>query len=209
MAKRILCYGDSNTFGLVTGKKPERLEARFPKLLAEKLSSGHVIIEEGLISRTLHSDDRRPRREGRDGSGYLIPCLDSHDPLDVIVLMLGTNEMKEAYAVTPEEIGRLLEEHFVKVIRSRMPILRGPTPRLLIVSPPLIDETAEWAATRYKGAAEKSRRLAPIFKAIAERNACAFIDASEMEVSADGVHMTAKGHKKLAGLLAEKIRETL
>ena len=79
------------------------------KVLQKLLGDGFEIIEEGLNSRTLVSDDERPGKQGRNGSSYLIPCLDSHDPIDLVVLMLGTNEIKDKFQNSPEKSGICFE----------------------------------------------------------------------------------------------------
>ena len=115
---RILCYGDSNTWGYISGTDHERygINERWTKFLQCKLGDRFEVIEEGLNSRTLISNDTRPGKEGKNGYEYLIPCLDTHDPIDLIILMLGTNELKASYNKTAAEIGEMLEQYFVKVI---------------------------------------------------------------------------------------------
>ena len=96
---RILCYGDSNTWGYISGTDHQRYgkTERWTSILADSLGSKFEIIEEGLNSRTLTSNDTRPGKEGKNGYEYLIPCLDTHDPIDLVILMLGTNELKTTY----------------------------------------------------------------------------------------------------------------
>lgn len=90
---RILCYGDSNTWGYISGTDHQRYgnNERWTKILTSLLGDKFEIIEEGLNSRTLTSNDTRPGKEGKNGYEYLLPCLDTHDPIDLVVLMLGTN----------------------------------------------------------------------------------------------------------------------
>ena len=115
---RILCYGDSNTWGYISGSDHQRYEEkeRWPRVLANLLGGSFEVIEEGLNSRTLISNDPRVGKEGKNGYEYLIPCLDTHDPIDLVILMLGTNELKKSYNRSAKEIGDLLEEYFVKTI---------------------------------------------------------------------------------------------
>ena len=141
---RILCYGDSNTWGYISGSNHERyIEERWPRVLQESLDEKYEIIEEGLNSRTLISNDPRPGKKGKNGFEYLIPCLDTHDPIDLVILMLGTNELKYSYNKTPEEIGKILEEYFVKTILNRKSQFTEKYPKLLIVTPPLVNEFAD------------------------------------------------------------------
>ncbi|NQT49058.1 hydrolase [Candidatus Kuenenbacteria bacterium] len=205
--KRILCFGDSYTWGYIPDTNHERFpdDIRFPKVLQKLLGENFEIIEEGLNSRTLVNKDTRPGKEGRNGSQYLIPCLDSHDPLDLVIIMLGTNELKHKFKNSPEEIGNLLEKHFIQVILKRKSQFRNTSPQVIIVSLPLINEQTEYALQRYVGGTEKSKKLKNIYSKIAKKNKCHFVSASELKVGSDGVHLTKESHKALANKLNEKI----
>ena len=206
---RILCYGDSNTWGYISGSNHERyIEERWPRVLQESLEEKYEIIEEGLNSRTLISNDPRPGKEGKNGFEYLIPCLDTHDPIDLVILMLGTNELKYSYDKTPEEIGKILEDYFVKTILNRKSQFTEKYPKLLIVTPPLVNEFAdERTSVKYKNATEKSKKLNKIYEEIANKNNCYFVSNKKLEVGIDGVHLTKESHKLLARILKEKIEE--
>ena len=206
--KRILCFGDSYTWGYIPATDHERFpeDIRFPKVLQKLLGNKFEIIEEGLNSRTLINYDNRPGKEGRNGSQYLIPCLDSHDPIDLVVLMLGTNELKHKFQNSPEEIGTLLDKYFVKIILSRKSQFQDTYPQVLIVSLPIIDETTEYASQRYIGGTAKSERLKEIYSEIAKTNNCYFVSAGELNVGTDGVHLIKEGHLTLAKILYEKIK---
>ena len=205
---RILCFGDSYTWGYIPGSNHERFseDIRFPKVLQKLLGSDFEVIEEGLNSRTLISEDTRPGKQGRNGSSYIIPCLDSHDPLDLVIILLGTNELKDVYDNSPEKIGELFEEHFVKIILNRKSQFKDSYPKLLIISLPIINESSEYAIARYKGGAEKSKQTNKIYSEIAQKNGCGFIDISKLSVGIDGVHLTEESQIKLAGLLCDKVK---
>jgi len=207
--KRILCFGDSYTWGYIPGTNHERFseEIRFPKVLQKLLGNDFEIIEEGLNSRTLVSEDERPGEQGRNGSQYLIPCLDSHDPLDLVIIMLGTNEMKHKFQTSSEEIGSLFEENFIKVILNRKSQFRDSYPKLLIISLPVINESAEYALVRYVGGTAKSKQLSKIYSDIAKTNECYFVDASKLAVGIDGVHLTEESHVKLAEMLYNAVNQ--
>jgi len=207
--KRILCFGDSYTWGYIPGTNHERFseEIRFPKVLQKLLGNDFEIIEEGLNSRTLVSEDERPGKQGRNGSQYLIPCLDSHDPLDLVIIMLGTNEMKHKFQTSSEEIGSLFEENFIKVILNRKSQFRDSYPKLLIISLPVINESAEYALVRYVGGTAKSKQLSKIYSDIAKTNECYFVDASKLAVGIDGVHLTEESHVKLAEMLYNAVNQ--
>jgi lysophospholipase L1-like esterase len=204
--KRILCFGDSNTWGCIPGTKFERFseDIRFPKRLQKLLGSDFEIIEEGLCARTLASDYQRAGKEGRNGSTYLIPCLLSHDPLDLVIVMLGTTELKEEFQNTPEDIGKLLEKYYAKVILKTKSVIKDSYPKLLIICPPMINEKR--ASARYVGGEAKAMQLGKVYSKVAKTNNCYFLDASELEVGSDGVHMTIDSHKKLTEIIFDKIK---
>lgn len=208
---RILCYGDSNTWGYISGSDHKRYgnKERWTKLLAELLGDEFEIIEEGLNSRTLISNDTRPGKEGKNGYKYLIPCLDTHDPIDLVILMLGTNELKSVYNKTAEQIGNMLEEYFVKTILNRKSQIGNNYPKLLLVTPPVVNENTEYCKQKdkYLGAMQKSKELNLIYKNIAKKYDCYFLGNEELTTGVDGVHLTKESHKKLAEMLNIKIRE--
>jgi lysophospholipase L1-like esterase len=110
-AVRVLCFGDSNTHGC-PGDDIDyvRLPAdrRWTGLLQDLLGDGYEVIEEGLNGRTTDVDyEDRP---GHNGRPYFVPCLLSHQPLDVVVVMLGSNDLKACFARTPNEIAEALHD---------------------------------------------------------------------------------------------------
>lgn len=197
---RVLCYGDSNTWGYTSGSDHQRYgeSERWTKILAQKLGNNFEIIEEGLNSRTLISNDERPGKEGKNGYEYLIPCLDTHDPIDLVIIMLGTNELKKAYNRSAEEIGKLFEKYFVKTILNRKSQISNTYPKLLIIAPPLVSNDC---SEIYEDAPEKSLKINKIYQKIAQDNDCFFVDNMELKVGIDGVHLTKESHE----LLAEKV----
>jgi lysophospholipase L1-like esterase len=202
MVTRILCFGDSNTRGYIPGTDHERFPAnvRFPKVLQKLTGKNFEIIEDGQDSRTIMHEDTRPGKEGRVGSVQIVPCLDSNAPLNVVILMLGTGELKHKFQNTPEQVGALLEKHFVKVI-----LKRGI--KLVIVSPPVLNEKTAYSKQRYVGGTEKSKQLSNVYSKIAKDNKCDFVDASKLKVGSDGVHMTKASQIKLAEMLVSKIKQ--
>ena len=109
--KQILCFGDSNTYGLIPGTTNQRYGwgTRWTSILDDKVrTKGYRVIEEGLCGRTTVFDD--PFRTERRGTEMLPAILESHRPVDTIVLMLGTNDCKSVYSATPEVIGQGIEQ---------------------------------------------------------------------------------------------------
>jgi lysophospholipase L1-like esterase len=164
----------------------------------------HGVIEEGLNSRTFCIDDPRKGKEGRNGLQYLVPCLDSHDPVHSIVLMLGSNELKEDYKLQAIEIAEMLDEVITTILHR--PIQTGKaTPDILVVAPPLLDTQAEQCRPEYNypGSFEKSQSLAELYRQVTQKRGCAFLDAGiHTQAGADGVHITQESHTKLGNALA-------
>lgn len=204
---RILCYGDSNTWGYISGTDHQRhsKSERWTGILQEMLGEKYEVIEEGLNSRTLISIDKRCGKEGRSGAEYLLPCLDSHDPIDLVIIMLGTNELKTEFYRNPKEIGEIFEEYFVKKIITRKSVCRKTYPKLLIITPPEIAKENP----KFIGGIEKSRKLNEIYEDIAMRNDCEFMGNEDWQVGEDGVHLSRDGHRILASKLSRKVKEIL
>ena len=110
---KTLCYGDSNTWGYISGTDHQRYNEnqRWTKLLQKLLGNNFEIIEESLNSRTLLFDDNSLGKEGRNGFTYLKPCLDTHDKIDIIILILGTNELKSELNNSAEDIVKMIDKY--------------------------------------------------------------------------------------------------
>lgn len=206
--RTILCYGDSNTWGYdpATGKRFER-EVRWPGVLARELGDGYAVIEEGLNGRTTVWDD--PIDAYRNGREYLVPCLESHAPLDLVVVALGVNDLKARLAVSASDIadgaGALVET----VQRSATSPDGGAPAVLLLASPPIGDlgDSAEM----FEGAREKSRGFSTHYARVAEKYGCVLLDLSRVvSVSTiDGVHFEASEHEKIGREVGARVREML
>jgi lysophospholipase L1-like esterase len=201
----ILCYGDSNTYGrdAVTKGRLER-DRRWPGILQQLLGDEYHVIEEGLNGRTTVWDDPVRGMFKRNGSLYLLPCLESHSPIDLVVLMLGTNDCKKRFCVTPYDIGESLG-HLVEIIQ-KSGCGRDGLPNILILAPPPLGELTEYAET-FSGGVEKSRELAKHYRRIAQQYGCAFLDTATVIRSSrlDGLHIDPEDHGKLAQALAKQV----
>jgi len=199
--KRILCYGDSLTWGYIPNTGHERfpVDERWTGILQQSLGDKFEIIEEGLNSRTLNSDDQRIGKEGRNGSTYLIPCLDTHDPLDLVVIMLGTNELKDSFDTPIDKLETILENFYIKIVLDRKSQFRGTVPQLLLVCPPPIDISKEYAKSRYSQSKNKYKALVEIYKKLATKYKLPLVESNKSVITGDdGVHMTKTSHKDLA-----------
>lgn len=207
--KRILCYGDSNTWGYIPGEKKGRYgnNERWTKLLQKKLGTEYEIIEEGLNSRTLMTEDTRPGKEGRNGFTYLKPCLDSHDKIDIFVLMLGTNELKTTFDNTPSQIITMFDR-FIKYLKSYKSQIDGEKFRLIVLGIPPVKEMSEdkEMSNKYLDAEIKCTQVQALMKDYCVSHNLSYVDNSDLEVGIDGVHLTLSGHKILADRLYEILK---
>jgi lysophospholipase L1-like esterase len=205
--RAILCYGDSNTWGY----DPES-GGRFPRavrwtgVLAQELGRGYAVIEEGLCGRTTVWDDPV---EGlhKNGRTYLTPCLESHQPIDLVVLMLGTNDLKTRFSVTAADIAASAGV-LVDLIQRSQTGPQDSAPQLLLVAPPPIARPVEWAEMFGDGEL-KSQKFADYYRQVADEYDCYFLDAGKVIVSSaiDGIHLEASQHARLGQELAGCIRE--
>lgn len=213
MKRHIVCFGDSNTHGYcaMTGGRFDETQ-RWCCLLQEKLGDGFLVVEEGLSGRTTCFED--PIHEGLSGLEYIYPCLMSHEPVDLLVIMLGTNDTKERFGSSAACIALGLKRLVAKAIAAT-DCWAGQKPNILIVTPKTIDkdyEHTEVAATMGRGCAEKSEGLREEYPKIAKLMGCHYFDANTAAKEnnhIDYMHLTAQGHQELADALAKLIPDLL
>lgn len=210
MKKRhIVCFGDSNTHGYRAsddGRYDE--QERWTCLLQKQLGDNYLIIEEGLSGRTTCFSD--PIHEGLSGLDYIYPCLMSHEPVDLLVIMLGTNDTKERFGASAACIALGLKRLIAKAA-STFDAWRTGRANILVVTPKSIDkryEATQVGKTMGMGCAEKSEGLAQEFEGIASQMGCHYLDANTVVAEQnhyDFMHLTKEGHQELADALAEVI----
>lgn len=205
--KNILCFGDSNTFGTNPSGGRWPRDQRWPGILQQRLGADYYVIEEGLGGRIASGEDFL---EGdKNGQRHLPVALRSHRPLDLVLLMLGTNDLKHRFGLLPRDIalavtqlGRLVETYDYGP--------QYPVPRVLLISPILLGEDVE--NSPYSGftheAAAASQQLAALYRAQAEANGWLYIDAATVAgpSARDQLHMEAADHLALAEALEGLIR---
>lgn len=207
--RSVLCFGDSNTHGQVPGGTPlDRFAwtARWPGVLQAKLGDGWHVIEEGLSGRTTIRDDP-VEGEFKNGRRYLTPCMQSHAPLDLIIIMLGTNDLKRRFSQPPSEVAMGIG-CLVYDIKELCPGPLGKVPEIMIVSPPpMLDDLKEWSSI-FDGAQAKSKELALAFEVMADSLEVHFFDAGSVCACdpADGFHLCAQANEALGVALAEEIQ---
>lgn len=213
-AKRILCFGDSNTWGQRPDAKARFLpNERWTGQLQQLLGDNFDIIEEGLNSRTTNLEFSR--KPGRNGMEYFRPCLESHNPLDLIIIMLGTNDFKVEFGPRPPQAIAAALQDYAHIAREVAKNNDRNAPAVAFVSPILIAADAPYFLQSYSGiynqaSAEASGQLAATLQSMASANKCGFADAAQVaSPGQDGIHMSLQGHNKLAGLLAGSVEEWL
>lgn len=205
MMRTVLCYGDSNTWGFNPATRGRfGRDTRWTGVLQADLAGDFVIIEEGLNGRTTVWDD--PLSLGRNGLTYLRPCLESHQPLDIVTIMLGTNDLKQRFRLSASDVAEgagLL----VKTVQESLAGQDGGSPKVLLISPPPTAKLTKLSGM-FDGAGEKSRDLAAHYRRNAEWNGCAFLDAGKVVQSSDldGIHFEAEQHALLAKAVGDEIR---
>ena len=217
--KTIMVFGDSITWGWVP-KDPivptvrHAEEDRWPEIMAAALGDGFTVVTEGLSGRTTNIED--PDAPGLlNGADYLGSAVMSHEPLDLVIIMLGTNDTKTHLARSPLEIGLGMGE-LVNIVQEDA----GPqwysyeAPAVLVVSPPpLGDEIDPGAAEQFQDGNAKIAQLPAIYAAIVEAAGEHFFDAASVvqksDVGPDGIHLVVSGNQVLGAAVAEEVRAIL
>lgn len=206
--KNILCYGDSNTFGTdpVHGGRHPR-DVRWTGVLKQRLGPDFNIIEEGCGGRTTVFDDAVSY--GRNGIKMLVPCIASHNPLDLIIISLGTNDLKHRFQATAWDLGKAMGQIIDEIQRFPFePVY--PKPQILVISPVFIKEGIENSiyGCFTRESAEMSHVFAKEYEQVCREKGCYFFDAASVAEASDEdkLHMTADEHKKLAEALEGVVR---
>lgn len=206
--KNILCFGDSNTYGLIPGtSKRYPWGVRWTSILEEGVRlKGYRVIEEGLCGRTTIFED--VSRKGRNGSELLPVFLEAHNPIDIVVLMLGTNDCKTVYKATPEKIGEGIEV-LIKQIRSFDPKIQ-----ILLISPISLGVGVweEGYDTEFdSNSVGVSKALPKVYREIARKWNLSFMAASDYAGpnSKDREHMDAENHRYFGKVVLKKVEELI
>jgi lysophospholipase L1-like esterase len=207
--KRVLCYGDSITWGYnpVDGFRMNENQ-RWTGLLATGLGDEYTVIEEGLNGRTTVWDDPL-KGTFKNGLNYLIPCLASQKPLDLVILLLGTNDLKKRFSMPTTEISQGIKV-LVEVILKSESGIDGSAPEILLMSPPYVRELTSFS-DEFRNSYNKSRNLPDHIKKIADKYGCSYLDTSKRIVASelDGVHPDVGEHQKLGAMVLQMVQEII
>lgn len=213
--KTILCYGDSNTWGCpplenwpITHVPRYGSDVRWGSVMRSMLGDGYWVVEEGLNGRTTIWDDP-VEGEYRNGKSYLLPCLLSHAPLDLVVLMLGTNDLKSRYSLSAWDIASGVGA-LINVIQKSESGPNNTAPLVLLLCPPPVTKLTIFSEM-LAGAEVKSRQLAPHYQQVASDKGCEFLDVGQVLRCSDrdGIHFEASDQQKLGHVVAERVKHML
>ena len=206
--RRILCYGDSNTWGYepATGNRfPE--DMRWPGVLARELGDDFRVIEEALNGRTTVRED--PVEEYKNGKDYLRPCLESHRPLNLVIIALGVNDLKARFFASASDAA---DGAGVLVSNAQRSGVRpdGTSPAVLLVAPPPVGHLSE-LAQMFAGAEKKSKGFSRQYRRVAQKYGCMLLDAGEVVRASDrdGIHLEGGEHRKLGEAVAASVKKIL
>lgn len=214
--KTILCFGDSNTWGFIPESITEPFSRRHPRdvrwtgVLQKELGPDYYVVEEGQNGRTtVHEDFINLHRNGR---AHLPACMESHKPIDLVILMLGTNDLKTMFNLPAAEVAAGAGALGKMILASDT----GPdakAPKLLLVAPPRVGHMTHLPDLYEKldGAQAKSARFPACYEAVAKSLGCAFLNSQEhtSPSPADGLHLDAADHAKLGRAMAEAVKLVL
>lgn len=205
--KTLMCFGDSLTWGFLPGGHRLPFHRRWTGVLQNALGPAARIIEEALNGRTTVFDDiYAPFRSGKDLLPILVEC---HSPLDLLIIMLGTNDLQPYRRLTPAEVARGCAVLVDLARLAPRPSGTNP-PEILLVAPPALKETSGLMAFVFDGAEQASELLPRAIEEVAEDRKCHFFAADAVPITlADGIHLDEPSHQRLGSALAPLVRKIL
>ena len=203
--KKILCFGDSNTFGFnpETGGRFDK-NSRWSGILSQIFADNYEVIEEGMNNRT--GFFRNPEGLKQSGGDYLHVCLENHKNIDICILSLGTNDAQIFYTLD-ECVAEKGLQNLIDVIKKS-----NPDAKIIIIPPVKITKDllhSGFAAMFDENSIEKIQKIFHVFEKIAKDNNCFYFDFNKFVHPSkfDGIHYTKESHQVLAQRLAEFISD--
>lgn len=202
--KTILCYGDSNTYGYNPKnglRYPEHI--RWPGALRQLLGKNYRLIEEGCNGRTTVFDD--PLEGWKNGLDYLKPCLNSHKPIDVFLMMLGSNDLKHCFQASEKDIANGARQ-LLQITKDFTLLKQGYLPKIILIAPPTLGEEialSPFSSAFHQEAVKISKKISTEYEKLAKEMEIYFFDASQIvqPCQEDSLHLTGQSHQALAGAL--------
>lgn len=205
--KKILCYGDSNTYGYIPRGNGARYDedTRWTMLLSKLLGPEYTVFEEGLNGRTTIFDDNIDGRNGLKSVGL---CITNHEAADLMIIMLGTNDTKTRF-----HSNEIVIANGVEAVVQKAKFFLPPKAKILLIAPPFLGKDIEntHQFDFDKRSREISEKLPPLYRAVAERNHCSFLNAADVMESSDGdkVHLTPEAHRAFAERLCSEVKKII
>ena len=202
--RRILCFGDSNTYGYAPDGQRYEADSIWPGIMGKLLGDRFEVIADGKNGRTIAFDD--PYMEGCNGMRDIEASLEANAPLDLVVLMLGTNDLKKYFDATPAQIAQNLKT-MCELIQQKTDA------KILIASPMLLGDEIEFSPTLSlefgRAQIDYSFDFAPQFSKVAQEVGAGFIDLAVVAVSsgADCLHLMPEEHQQIGAAMKDKVME--
>ncbi|HJN15136.1 MAG TPA: SGNH/GDSL hydrolase family protein [Armatimonadota bacterium] len=206
--KVVLCYGDSNTWGYDPAtKKRFAPDVRWTGVTQAQLGDGYRVIEEGLNGRTTVWDD--PIEGYKNGKEQIIPCIESHKPIDLVIIGLGVNDLKQRFSVPAWDIAASAGK-LVEIVQKSATGPDDSAPAVLLLCPAKVGKLSEFA-DMFGGAVEKSAQLADQYERVAGEYDCPWFDIGAVATSSDldGIHFEAGEHRKIGEAIAARVKAIL
>ena len=209
--KRIICFGDSLTWGYDPDNKIRFGEdTRWTQVMQRTLGDGYTVIEEAQNGRTIATED--PAEGEKNGLNYIGPCMESHTPFDILIIMLGGNDCKRKFAYSSMDIAGEMQIMLEKV-QSYNRFRCKDSFKVLLVSPPYIADSIRdsWLGDSfgYENARKVSLELADWYRQLAEMVHCHFLNGADFARASDsdGCHLDRENQRKLGEAAAAYVRQ--
>ena len=209
--KRVLCFGDSLTWGYDPNNRVRLLEdSRWPMVMQSVLGDDYVVIEEGQNGRTIATDD--PTEGEKNGLKYIGPCLESQSPRDVVIIMLGSNDCKRKFAYSSMDIAGEMQI-MIEKIKAYNHFRCGDSFKIILMSPPFIADSIKesWLGDSfgYENSVKVSKELPDWYGQLAKMYDLSHFEASKYVVAsdADGCHLDGENQRILGTELAKFIKK--
>ncbi|MDR3321623.1 MAG: GDSL-type esterase/lipase family protein [Synergistaceae bacterium] len=216
MKKTVFVFGDSNSWGCTPNNdfvKPiERWDddVRWPGVLQKELGGdGYKVLIDGLPGRTTVWDD--PIQEYRCGKDQIIPSMDAAAPIDLIIIFVGTNDLKARYGLSAQDIANGAAV-LVRRALAQVGAFRNGAPKVVLVGPPPLGPVSGGIfGMMFGGGEEKSKQLGACYKDVAEANGVIYFDAGAVVKSSlkDGLHLDADQHTLLGSAMADAVKKAI
>jgi len=209
VTKVVVCFGDSNTWGAdPAGTGRFAPDVRWTGVLQAELGSGYKIIEEGLNGRTTNIEDMI--EEDRNGRKHLPPTIESHRPFDLMIIMLGTNDLKQRNNRSAADIAQSASK-LAGLAATSLAGPNGANPKVLLMAPPATVRAGHALDLLFEGSVEKSKLFPEQYAYFAASAGVEFFDTGSLIVSSsvDGIHLDPGEHAKLGKAVAAEVRRII